>query len=86
MIKDKETIIIEQEYFIELQRIKETIKLNQNKTMVVVNSAMIITYYEIGSIINERKFGAINILKDYLTTYKNMAKGTVWEIYIIWAN
>ena len=55
MIKDKETTIIEQEYFIELQRIKETIRQNQNKAMVIVNSAAIINNYEIGSIINERK-------------------------------
>ena len=53
MIKEKETQIIEQEYFIELQRIKNTIK--QNKAMVIVNSALIINNYEIGTIINERK-------------------------------
>ena len=35
--------------------IKETIKLNQNKAMVVVNSALIINYYEIGVINNQRK-------------------------------
>lgn len=55
MIKEKETQIIEQEYFIQLQRIKNTIKQNQNKAMVVVNSAAILNYYEIGTIINERK-------------------------------
>lgn len=55
MIEDKETTIIEQEYLSELQRIKETIRQNQNKAMIVVNSAMIITYYEIGTIINEKK-------------------------------
>ena len=51
----KEIQIIEQEYFIELQRIKQTIKQNQNKAMVVVNKAAIINNYEIGFIINERK-------------------------------
>lgn len=55
MNKEKETQIIEQEYFLELQRIKNTIKQNQNKAMVIVNSAVIINNYEIGTIINERK-------------------------------
>ena len=45
----------EKDYFDDLKRIKETIRENQNKAMVVVNSAMIMTYYEIGTIINERK-------------------------------
>ena len=51
----KETQIIEQEYLQNLHRIKDTIRQNQNKAMTVVNSAMIITYYEIGTIINEKK-------------------------------
>lgn len=55
MIKEQETQIIEQEYFTELERIKNTIKQNQNKVMLVVNSAAIINNYEIGTIINERK-------------------------------
>ena len=55
MIKEKETQIFEKEYLIELQRIKDTIRKNQNKAMVVVNTAAIINNYEIGTIINERK-------------------------------
>jgi hypothetical protein len=55
MIKEKETQIIEQEYLLELQKIKTTIRQSQNKAMIIVNSAMIMTYYEIGKIINERK-------------------------------
>lgn len=51
----KETIIIEQEYLIELQKIKNTISQNQNKAIKVVNTASIINNYEIGTIINERK-------------------------------
>ena len=43
------------EYFDDLTKIKETITENRNKAMVVVNSAMIITYYQIGTIINQRK-------------------------------
>lgn len=76
MIKEKETQIIEQEYFIELQRIKNTIKQNQNKAMVVVNKAAIINNYEIGTIINERKVWGnkyierlANDLKDFVVGY-----------------
>lgn len=42
-------------YLLDLTKIKETIRLNQNKAMVVVNSMMILTYHQIGTIINERK-------------------------------
>ena len=45
----------QKEYFDDLIKIKETITENRNKAMVVVNSAMIITYYQIGTIINQRK-------------------------------
>ncbi|MDE7214138.1 MAG: hypothetical protein K2N42_06120, partial [Anaeroplasmataceae bacterium] len=47
--------ILEKSYFEDLQKIKDTIKANQYKAMVIVNSTMILTYYEIGSIINQRK-------------------------------
>ena len=55
MKKEETNQFLEKDYFNDLQKIKETIKLNQNKAMVVVNSAMIMTYYRIGTIINERK-------------------------------
>lgn len=55
MIKETETTLLEINYLEDLNKIKETIKTNQNKAMVVVNSAMIMTYYQIGKIINERK-------------------------------
>ena len=55
MIKEKEITIVEKDYLNDLKQIKETIRTNQNKAMVVVNSAMILTYYEIGTIINQRK-------------------------------
>ena len=55
MVRQKEVVILEQEYLIELQRIKNTINENQNKAMVIVNSTAIINNYEIGTIINERK-------------------------------
>ena len=47
--------IKENDYINYWNKIKETIKHNQYKAMVQVNSEMIKTYYEIGSIINERK-------------------------------
>ena len=46
---------INNDYLLDLNKIKETIKDSQNKAMVIVNSAMIMTYYEIGTIINKRK-------------------------------
>ena len=46
---------LQKEYFDDLKKIKETIAENRYKAMVVVNSAMIITYYQIGTIINQRK-------------------------------
>ena len=45
----------EVEYMADLKAIKETIKENRYKAMVVVNNAMIITYYRVGQIINKRK-------------------------------
>ena len=72
----KEITIIELDYLSDLKQIKETIKQNQNKAMVVVNSAMIMTYYEIGTIINIRKVWGnkyierlSNDLKDYGSGY-----------------
>lgn len=55
MIKGNELTMNNKDYLNDLNKIKETIKANQNKAMVVVNSAMIMTYYQIGKIINERK-------------------------------
>ena len=52
---DKELQIIENEYLKELERIKNTIRQNQNNAIVIVNSAAIINNYVIGTIINERK-------------------------------
>ena len=38
-------------YLFDLNRIKETIRINQNKAMVYANSVMIMTCYDIGTII-----------------------------------
>ena len=76
MIKEQENEVIEKGYFKDLQEIKEAIRTNQNKAMVVVNSAMIMTYYEIGTIINKRKIwgskyikNLANDLKEYGNSY-----------------
>ncbi len=65
MKNEEKKDILENDYLLDLSNIKETIRQNRNKAMVVVNSAMIMTYYEIGTIINKRKLGVLNILKDY---------------------
>ncbi len=75
MIKTKEITIIEKDYLTDLNKIKETIKTNQNKAMVVVNSAMIMTYYEIGRIINERKIWGNKYIERLSNDLKDYGKG-----------
>ena len=74
--KNMDNEILEKDYFNDLNKIKETIRQNQNKAMFYVNSQMILTYYQIGTIINERKtWGSkyienlANDLKDYGNSY-----------------
>ena len=66
---------LEKTYLFDLNRIKETIKTNQNKAMVVVNSAMIMTYYEIGTIINERKTWGSKYIERFSNDLKEFGKG-----------
>ena len=75
MIKEKENNIFEKDYFNDLQKIKETIKTNQAKAMVVVNSAMIMTYYEIGTIINKRKTWGSKYIQNLANDLKEYGKG-----------
>ena len=75
MNKTREITIIEKEYFDDLQRIKETIRTNQNKAMIVVNSTMIMTYYEIGTIINQRKQWGNKYIERLSNDLKNYGKG-----------
>ena len=56
MVKTKEITIIEKDYLSDLNKIKETIKTNQAKAMVVVNSAMIMTYLSNVKLSEERLF------------------------------
>ena len=75
MIKEQENEVIEKDYFHDLQEIKEAIRTNQNKAMVVVNSAMIMTYYEIGTIINKRKTWGSKYIKNLANDLKEYGKG-----------
>ena len=75
MIDTKENTILEKEYLTDLNKIKETIRNNQNKAMVVVNSAMIMTYYEIGTIINQRKKWGNKYIEKLSKDLKDYGKG-----------
>ena len=79
MIKEQENEVIEKDYFKDLQEIKEAIRTNQNKAMVVVNSAMIMTYYEIGTIINKRKTWGSKYIKNLANDLKEYGKGYSYE-------
>ena len=79
MIKEQENEVIEKDYFHDLQEIKETIRTNQNKAMVVVNSAMIMTYYEIGTIINKRKTWGSKYIKNLANDLKEYGKGYSYD-------
>ena len=83
MIKEKEITIIEKDYLNDLKQIKETIRKNQNKAMVVVNSAMIITYYEIGTIINQRKVWGNKYIERLSNDLKEYGKGYSYFIRIL---
>ena len=71
---EKESIL-EKDYFNDLNRIKETIRHNQAKAMVYVNSQMILTYYEIGTIINKRKTWGSKYIKNLASDLKEYGKG-----------
>ena len=79
MIKERNNELFEKNYFNDLQEIKETIRTNQNKAMVIVNSAMIMTYYEIGTIINKRKTWGSKYIKNLANDLKEYGKGYSYE-------
>ena len=66
---------IEESYLVDLQTIKETIRESRYKTLVVVNSAMIVTYYKIGSVINERKEWGNKYVQRLANDLKEFGKG-----------
>ena len=75
MKKEENHNILGKEYLNDLNKIKETIKQNQNKAMVYVNSAMILTYYEIGTIINKRKTWGSKYIEKLSSDLKEYGKG-----------
>ena len=75
MSKAKEITILEKDYLEDLNKIKDTIRTNQAKAMVVVNSAMIMTYYEIGTIINQRKVWGNKYIERLSNDLKEYGKG-----------
>ena len=79
-MKNEETNqFLEKDYFNDLKLIKETIRLNQNKAMVVVNSAMIMTYYKIGTIINERKEWGSKYIQNLANDLKEYGRGYSYD-------
>jgi predicted nuclease of restriction endonuclease-like (RecB) superfamily len=67
--------LMDKDYFNDLNKIKETIKQNQNKAMIYVNSQMILTYYEIGTIINKRKTWGSKYIQNLANDLKEYGKG-----------
>ena len=74
-----ETLSNDKNYLLDLTKIKETIRLNQNKAMVVVNTSMILTYYEIGTIINKRKKWGNKYIQRLSEDLKDYGKGYSYE-------
>ena len=79
MNEKKNNEIFEKYYFNDLKRIKETIKENRNKAMVYVNSEMIMTYYEIGTIINKRKTWGSKYIEKLSQDLKEYGRGYSYE-------
>ena len=79
MTKTKEITILEKDYLEDLNKIKDTIRTNQAKAMVVVNSAMIMTYYEIGRIINQRKVWGSKYIENLANDLKDYGKGFSYD-------
>ena len=70
---------VDKSYLIDLAKIKETIKENRYKALVVVNSAMIVTYYKIGTIINERKEWGNKYIRRLSEDLKEYGRGYSYE-------
>jgi len=67
--------ILDKDYLKDLSKIKETIRDNQNKAIVIVNSAMIMAYYEIGTIKNKRKTWGSKYIQKLSEDLKEYGKG-----------
>ena len=66
-------------YLTDLAEIKETINANKSKSVYVVNSAMIITYYQIGTIINQRKEWGNKYIRKLSIDLADYGKGYSYE-------
>lgn len=75
----KEIPILENNYLLDLNQIKQTIKANQYKAMVLVNQAMIQTYYQIGTIINQRKQWGNKYIQRLSYDLKEYGKGYSYD-------
>ena len=71
--------LMNKDYIADLQAIKETIKGNRYKALVVVNSAMIMTYYQIGTIINKRKIWGNKYVRRLAEDLKEYGKGYSYD-------
>ena len=71
--------LIDKDYINDLQTIKETIKENRYKALVVVNSAMIMTYHKIGTVINHRKEWGNKYIKRLSEDLKEYGRGYSYE-------
>lgn len=67
--------IIEKDFLNDLEEIKRTIQTNRNKTLYAVNSAMIITYYQIGTIINQRQKWGNKYIQKLANNLKEFGRG-----------
>lgn len=55
MNNDKETFIIEKEYIHDLDKIKSSIQSGQAKSKTIHHTSLLSSYYQIGTILNQRK-------------------------------
>ena len=66
-------------YLADLKKIKQSIQKNRSKALVVVNSAMIMTYYQIGTIINKRKTWGSKYVQRLAEDLKEYGKGYSYQ-------
>ena len=71
--------LVEQGYINDLQEIKQSIQENRHKALVVVNSAMITTYYQIGTVIKKRKTWGSKYVQRLSNDLKEYGKGYSFE-------
>ena len=67
--------LIDDNYIKDLQEIKDSIRENRNKALVVVNTAMIMTYHKVGTIINRRKKWGNKYIQRLAEDLKEYGKG-----------